>query len=271
MRRILFSVFVSLLLFVSALAHEFWIQPAAFFVKAGTAVSLNILVGENFNGERWEARKSRIARYRHFSATGETDLMSEVQTEAMPNQTLRLTSAGTHLVALANTNKFIELDRDKFLAYLREDGLDNAIAARKQRGETGKKGREHYRRCVKTLIQAGDTRDQTFAQNAGMPLEIMPLQNPYAQRPGQMAEFEILFEQKPLAGALVRYWNRSSRGLLTVEKQRSDSRGRVRFRLRAGGNMVSLVNMVPYEKTSEADPEPADWQSYWGSLTFGCR
>ena len=53
---------------------------------------------------------------------------------------------------------------------------------------------------------------------------------------------------------------------LIEEHQRSDAQGRIRFQLRAGQSMVSLVQMVPMTDTKEAD-----WQSYWGSLTFGCR
>jgi uncharacterized GH25 family protein len=131
---------------------------------------------------------------------------------------------------------------------------------------------------VKTLIQAGPVKptDKTFALDTGMPLEIIPVQNPYSLKPGSWAEFQIVFAHKPLANTLVRYWTRpvstvkeapevKPRGL-TEEHQRSDARGRVRFQLRSGQNMISLVQMVPTTDTKEAD-----WQSYWGSLTFGCR
>ena len=109
-----------------------------------------------------------------------------------------------------------------------------------------------------------------------MPLEIIPVQNPYGLRPGAWAEFRVIFDHKPLANALVRYWTRPVSTVkeqsdvkpkgLTEEQQRTDAQGRVRFQLRVGQNMVSLVRMVPTEDTKEAD-----WQSYWGSLTFGCR
>ncbi len=76
--------------------------------------------------------------------------------------------------------------------------------------------------------------------------------------------------------ALVRYWNRTVTNQLYQEQQRSDAQGRVRFQVRAGSNMVSLVRMIPYtgaDKTKSVADElpPADWISYWGSLTFGCK
>ena len=58
-----------------------------------------------------------------------------------------------------------------------------------------------------------------------------------------------------VTNALVRYWTRpfikgkelpdSKPQGLTEEHQRTDAQGRVRFQLRAGQNMISLVQMVP--------------------------
>lgn len=167
---------------------------------------------------------------------------------------------------------------DSFQLYLQEDGLDTIIKLRQQRRQTQSRSRELYRRCVKTLIQAGpvELTDKTFSIDTGMPLEIIPIKNPYLIKPNEWVELRVLFNHKPLANALVRYWTRpfaKGRQLpdtkpegLTQERQRSDVQGRVRFRLKAGQNMISLVHMVP-----AADSKEADWQSYWGSLTFGCR
>ena len=76
--------------------------------------------------------------------------------------------------------------------------------------------------------------------------------------------------------ALVRYWNRTATNQLHQEQQRSDAQGRVRFQVQAGSNMVSLVRMIPYTGPNEAGASPAglppaDWISYWGSVTFGCK
>jgi uncharacterized GH25 family protein len=180
--------------------------------------------------------------------------------------TVLLKTPGTHLVSFANTPKFLAMKPDSFLLYLEEDGLDNVIAARKKQGSMDKPSREFYQRCVKTLVQVGPKTDDTFAKNTGLMLEITPTKNPYAQRPGQTAEFHILFDGKPLTGALVRYWNRDTTNHVTEKKQRSNAQGIARFTLRAGANMVSAVRMVPHDTPAEAD-----WHSYWGSLTFGCR
>ena len=262
---------ISLLLALSiglsaAFGHEFWLQPSRFFAKTGDRIHVQILVGEGFAGERSEGKTNRISQYVHHTIQTSKDIAPLITSETYGDVSVLLSTPGTHLFSFANTPKLLEMKADSFLLYLQEDGLDNVIAARKQRGETNKPSRELYQRCVKTLVQAGPRTDNTFAKNTGMMLEIIPVRNPYAQRPGQIAEFRILFKNNPLEGALVRYWNRDAANHLVEEKQRSNAQGQVQFKLRAGGNMISLVQMIPNEDTATAD-----WHSYWGSLTFGCR
>lgn len=249
-----------------ALAHEFWLQPNQFFARVGETIRVQVLVGEHFAGERSEGRKNRILQYAHYAAGTRTDLAPTLTGDTYGDVAVLLRTAGTHLFGFANTPKFLSMRADSFLLYLREDGLDNVVAARQQRHETDKPSRELYQRCAKALVQVGGRPDATFARPLGMPLEIIPLANPYAQRAGQSAGFRVEFRGQPVSSALVRYWNRHGTNQLTEEQQRTDARGCVRFRLRAGRNMVSVVWMVPC-----ADTIQADWHSYWGSLTFGSR
>ncbi|WP_080059207.1 DUF4198 domain-containing protein [Spirosoma aerolatum] len=273
MKRIYFFVACILGIAFWAQAHEFWLQPATFFAEPNHVVPIKVLVGEHFQGERSEGKKNRIIHYTHWNGSTKEEITPKLMKGHYGSVPLILTASGTHLITLANTNKYLEMRADSFLLYLQEDGLDQVIQWREKHNQTQKRSREFYRRCVKTLIQVGPltTKDQTFSLNTGMPLEILPAQNPYNLKPGATLRFTILFENKPLAGALVRYWNRapiknSAPADFTQQEQRSDVNGQVRFQLKAGNNMISLVQMVPYTDTSQAD-----WQSYWGSLTFGCR
>ncbi|MBD2703248.1 DUF4198 domain-containing protein [Spirosoma sp. BT702] len=265
-RKIASATFVFGLSLCLVFGHEFWLQPSRFFADVDDKISLQVLVGEGFQGERSEGKKNRIIQYRHYIGQSSTDLSSALTGDSYGDVTVSLKSEGTHLFSFTNTPKFLTMKPDSFLLYLEEDGLDNTIAARKQQGNTDKPSRELYQRCVKTLVQVGSKPDDTFAKNTGMKLEIIPTKNPYAQRPGDEALFTILFDNKPVEGALVRYWNRNTANKLTEEKQRSDKQGHATFKLRAGSNMISLIRMVPHENKAEAD-----WHSYWGSLTFGCQ
>lgn len=266
MRYRYLSLFALLSLSFWVTAHEFWLHPSTFFAQPGDVVPVDLMVGEGYEPELSEGKNNRVVVYRHYAASDSADLVPGLVGDKYSSVSLKLTKPGTHLVVFANTPKFIELAPDKFLEYLKEDGLTNVIEARTKQGDTQKPGRELYRRCAKSLIQVGDQPDNTYARPTNLVLDITPLQNPYTLRSGQMARFQVMFRGKPLTNARVRYWVKTEIAMKAVEQQQqSDSNGQVQFRLLPGRNMVSVVRMIPND---EPGPD-ADWQSYWGSLTFG--
>lgn len=147
-----------------AFGHEFWLQPSRFFANVGDRINVQVLVGEGFLGERSEGKKNRISQYRHHTDKGVTDLAPTLTGDTYGDVAVPLTTPGTHLFSFANTPKFLAMKADSFLLYLAEDGLDNVIAARRERGETDKPSRELYQRCVKTLVQVGPKINSIFAK-----------------------------------------------------------------------------------------------------------
>ena len=245
-------------------AHEFWIKPDKFFTAPGSSVNLTILRGEHFEGELRPISTERVAALRHYSAGGVADAMSRVPAaRAVDTLPFTLAKPGTHLLALDSTASTITLAPEKFLGYLNEDGLEFIDAARKAAKQDNEPGRERYLRCVKTLIRAGDKSDATFATRTGQRLEIVPQSDPFAARPGSKLGFNVIFDNQPLAGALVRAWHHRG-GNLVIIRGRSAADGSITFDLPFAGEwMISLVHMIPIK-----DVPGYDWQSYWGNLTF---
>ena len=86
--------------------------------------------------------------------------------------------------------------------------------------------------------------------------------NPYALAGGGDLPVRLLYEGKPLAGALVMALQRGRPG--AVASVRSDSKGRATLKLdRPGLWLIKAVHMIP----APADAG-ADWESFWASLTF---
>ncbi|MFN8353852.1 MAG: DUF4198 domain-containing protein [Spirosomataceae bacterium] len=248
-----------------ATAHEFWLQPQQFILKTGEKTNIQILVGENFTGEKWPDTKDKIVKLTHY-AVGQTDDFLSFVPSSDPKRLHQVTfdKPGNHLIAFNNKNKFIKLEASKFNEYLQTDGLNEAARLRKERKETQKEGREFYQRCVKTLLQVGDIHDDTYKINTGMMLELIPEKNPYVLTPNQTETFTVLFNSKPLSNALVLVWHHQQ-GKTTLNKLRSNVKGQIQFKVFPQGRwMISVVHMVPFTQTAEAD-----WQSYWGSYTFG--
>ncbi len=249
------------LLFTS---HEFWLAPSQFHLKPGQTVRLDLLVGENFRGEYWAARTKRTESVHHYFGKKKENLTAQaLATDSLPIE-FTCKKAGTHLLAMRSNNSFIELEGDKFNDYLKEDGIENILAMREERGELSKTAREYYQRCAKALLQVGKKTDDTYATNCGMPLEIILLENPYALKVGDKLSFKILFEGKPLADAVVRSWHKVDETKTNQGRYRTNAQGIATIELNAKGLwMISLVKMIEY-----GDKSHADYQSFWGSLTF---
>ena len=245
-------------------AHEFWIMPSIFKLKLGQSTPLNFYAGEDYLGEVWAKRKERTLSLTHYTRKKKKDLTAlAVQNDSI-DFSVKFDNEGTHLLTMQSKNSFIGLEAAKFNEYLKDDGIDNIYALRQKNGEMNNPSRELYRRCAKTLIQVGDKMDKTFHENTGMPLEIIPFQNPYALKAGEMLTVQILFEGKPLINKEISTWQKTIKDKTIHQKLRTDKDGKAVITLDKNGQwMVSLVHMIPVINNPEGN-----YQSYWGSLTF---
>jgi uncharacterized GH25 family protein len=184
-------------------------------------------------------------------------------TEAGDSLQLALFDEGTTLLAFQSANKFIQLDSAKFNEYLEEDGLTEAIQYRNNHQETDSAGREYYQRSVKTIVQVGAGKEN-ISHPTFLPLDIIPLANPYHLAGGQSLTVKVLFQKKPLPNQLVKVWQRIN-NTTTKTDYTTNEKGEINFPIQARGKwMVSTVEMQRLEN----DPV-ANWQSFWGSCTWG--
>ena len=254
-----------LLSIISSLsAHEFWLNPGKFIYQRTGKINIRFHVGENFEGENWGGNNERIKSLQIYYG-GVSDDLSPVVTEAAGDSIeYHMIDEGTNMIAFNSNNAFIEMEPSKFDEYLKEDRLLNALEYRKQNNEAGCSGREFYQRCAKTLIQVGDIKDKTFSFATELVIDIIPFSNPYQLNNNELFRAKIFFKRSPLANALVKLWHRANNK--TVKKEvTTDANGEIVFRVTTKGKwMISTVKMERLH-----DNPIADWQSYWGSLTWG--
>lgn len=263
MRKI--ALVTILLTFISSLsAHEFWLNPEKFRYKRAEKININFFVGENFEGESWQGNNERIKSLKLYYG-GVSDDLSPVVTEATGDSIeYFMIDEGTNLIAYNGNNAFIEMEPLQFEEYLKEDGLTNARDYRKQYNETGCTGREFYQRCAKTLLQVGEVKDNTYAITTSLIIDIIPSSNPYQLKNKELIRAKVFYKRSPLTNALVKVWHRVKNK--TQKKElRTDKNGEIFFPVTTRGKwMISTVKM---ERLN--DNPIAEWQSYWGSLTWG--
>jgi uncharacterized GH25 family protein len=243
------------------LAHDYWIEPARFRAPVAESVAFDLKVGfaEEVDVLPWQPHHCERA----VAVLGDAEFEFTGESGRTPAFDLAFASEGTWTLGYRSFESRVELDAEKFEAYLREEGLDRIIAERAERRESAKSGRELFSRCAKALIAVGAPRgsDRPGPRAIGQTLELVAELDPYTLSEGAKLPVTLLLRGKPLAGALVEAV-RMDPSHRTIGA-RSDANGRVEFDLEPGPWMITAVEM------ERAPKGPlADWRSLWATLTF---
>jgi uncharacterized GH25 family protein len=265
--------FAALLLAVAvpapAPAHEYWLAPSRYAAPANTPVELSAIAGTGFRGDRKPFAPQHTVRLAVIVAKP-----LDLTRVAKPGDVTwaRFAPADDRGALFAYQSDFtpITLPAADFDRYLGLEGLDGPLAARR-RAADGSTGRERFRRCAKAWLAGHDAARATAA--VGLPLEIVPLAAPGTDA---MLRVRVLWQGRPLAGALLKAWraplaaartptDAEDRDSVAVAWQaRTDARGEVNARVATAGEwLLSVVHMEPSAARAEAD-----WESTWASLTF---
>ncbi len=264
----IFTAFALFLATTFVFAHEFWLSPSDFFPKLGDKIKLGVFVGENYEAERWGGGSRRVGILKIRTAIKWLPLTVMQSDTSIQLPDYEVTESGTHVFTLTTNESFIELEPAKFEAYLKEDGLTNALEYRQKNNESQRNGRELYRRCAKTIVQVGSKTDNTATMRSDLILDIKPTQNPYSLTKNQSLSCQFRYDDQNLKNTLVRCWRRFE-GKTEIEFQQTDNQGFATFKLPKKGTGVYMVSTVTMAHLTN-NPQ-ADWQSTWGSLTFARR
>jgi uncharacterized GH25 family protein len=241
-------------------AHDMWIEPATFVPAAGEIVGLKLKVGQDLLGDPLARDSQLIQQFVVEDSGGRKPVVG--RDGGNPAGFIRAAGPGVLVVGYYSNPSSVDETAEKFNQYLKEEGLEKVARLRASRGQTGAKVRERFTRCAKSLVWTGPASTAGGDRVLGFPLELVAEKNPYAAATGRELPFRLLYENRPLAGALVVAMDR--RNPMEKISARTGSDGRVRLALRPGGMwLVKAVHMVPAAAGVEAD-----WQSYWASLTF---
>jgi uncharacterized GH25 family protein len=262
--KIIFCLCLFVLPAILLPAHEFWLQPERFICKRGETINIRFKLGENFHGSNWEGNASRTNTLRIYMGGAKDDLSRQLSEGKGDSLQVAMFDEGTTMICYNSTNSFLQLDAPTFNEYLEEYGLKNVIELRKQQKLQDSAGRELYQMSIKTLVQVGSATNECYKQVTELPLDIIPQSNPYTLKNNQRLVVRLLMNKTPLVNADVRLWHRiGDTSLLRCMK--TDQKGEIGFKVNTAGRwMISALAMNHLE-----NQPMADWQSYWGSFTWG--
>lgn len=251
----------------SASAHDFWLQPLSWQAMPGVAMPFVVEVGHGSYRQQWGADGGHLLALQDLARGGSRDLRPLfIPGGTVPHLTRTFERPGLHIISLVSTNALSNLPSIRYNDYITVEGLTPAIEARTRAGTMNSNGRELYTRRAKALVQVGPAtrNDNALATKPiGLTLEIVPLRNPYSLGTDHMLPVQILYNGRPLAGALVKLTNLEF-DTKPVSMMRSDAAGHASFMVPQVGSW--LVNVIWTQPITSPD---ADFQTVFSSLTFG--
>ena len=271
----LFVLAATVVLTASLAAHEFWVTSMQWQAAPGGRITLLANVGSVFPAADSFTVPERVSAVRLVGPATDVAIPPPYRREgdSLAADITAPSGAGTYVGVFAIKPRTAEKSAAVFEEHLKHQGLSQIAADRRARGEAGKAARERYSRYGKTLISVGSEGDRSAATRPiGLKIELVPLVDPTSLNAGSRLRLRLLFDGKPLPGALAGAIYAGAdvppdSWLLTAI---TDARGEVEFSLdHQGPWLIRAVTMQRRE--NESGPEAADWETYWASLTFRLR
>jgi uncharacterized GH25 family protein len=262
------ALIVAIAMSSPALAHEFWLQPSAFWTAPSTTIPLTLQVGDGSARERSQIPVRRITRFAAVAPDADViDLSRRFRTGAASyDAQVEFDRPGVYVLALETDNRARSyLPASEFNEYLRVEGLTPALELRSRTGRMHEGATERYSRCAKALIQVGDPAHASVSlAPVGITLEIVPEVNPYAAPRPAALPVQVIYQGRALAGALVQLVD-LDRDVEPLETRVTNSAGRATFTMPAAGSwLLSVVWTQSLPTTDEAD-----FETTFSSLSFG--
>jgi uncharacterized GH25 family protein len=176
--------------------------------------------------------------------------------------------AGTQVIGVSTKANIIEMSPDDFIAYLKHDGVLDTLAAVEKEKPTSNV-RERYSKHIRTVVQVGDKKTDSYSEQLGYPVEIILQQNPYDLRFGDTIGFQVLYKGEPASGQLAHasyegfHGHDASGGHINSYDMRTDEDGRASFIL--ANKALWYISLIHMEKIDDPD---ADYESNWATITF---
>ncbi len=252
-------------------AHDLFLRPRDFVVKAGGTVQVRVLNGGYTSSEAVVAAD----RLRDLTLVGPDGLRHPDRsdwTSAGKESAWRVSLGrpGTWLLGASLSPKTIRLTGKQFDGYLREEGLTDLADARRKAGIAATPAHERYSKHVKSLVRAtgslaaGDTAYRTVL---GYPAELVPLADPYTLAPRATLPVRALLDGKPAAQEVVISGGRTAGGKVIAERRtRTGADGLANIVLSQRGTWyVKFIHMVPIPASAG---DSVTHESRWATLTF---
>jgi len=245
-----------------ARAHDLWLIPSDGASK-GKAVVVRANVGTQFPKSIHAPDASAFVRRTLMNPDGSAGQLEAAGKEGTSGLLqFQPTGSGTYLIGVETKPRLLTLDADAFNLYLVSDSLPHIYRLRAREKSLAEAGKERYRKSPTALIRIGRGGGGDPCRPLDLPLQIVPLRDPFTLKTGDTLRVRVLFRGKPLPGANLG-WQLPGDGDLPRGTVRSDSAGEALIPVAGPGLMSVRLTHMTRPKAAEYE-----WESFWTTLTF---
>jgi hypothetical protein len=246
------------------------VQPNEFWMMPQTVTPFTLQVGHGKSRQRSPIRLNRIVRFEAIAPNGAaTDLRGALHLGGpLGDGDLCFQTPGIYVLVLETDDRAqSHLPAIRFNDYLMAEGLTPALERRALTHRKDVDGSEKYSRRAKSIVCVGapsQASQEQVMKPVGMPLEIVPEQSPYAEPGAAAFPVRVIYEARPLEGALVKLTNLEYDDA-PLEMHLTDREGRARFVIPKGGTwLLNVIWTKPLTKSHDTD-----FETIFSSLSFG--
>jgi uncharacterized GH25 family protein len=245
----------------SALAHDTWLLPAQYRVRPRESVVFELTSAMRFPEPETPVKPERLAAT-GMRLGGSTQPLQADQPAAKLLRLSAVTSvAGIATVWVQSRPREIDLQPLEVEEYLAEAGAGDVheLWVKNGRGPW----RETYVKLAKSFVRVGEPGDdRSWAEPAGLALEIVPEADPTSLTPAEPVRLRVLEDGGPAVGLAVAA---VAGGEEKPIGRTTDSEGRVTLPLsRPGQWLIKAIRIRPGEA-------PGTWRSRFTTLTVSVR
>lgn len=241
-----------------AAAHDTWLLPAKFAVPAGASVPLDMTSGMSFPKNESAVAPERIARKGVRVGKGGGDLeIGRAEGGALRLEAV-LPGEGVAAVWAITLPRTVELKPDQIEHWLEEIGAQDSVRA-EWVSEGRPARRETYLKIAKTYVRVGEGgADGSWRDPVGLPVELVPANDPTGLHAGETFGLRLLLDGKPLESVSVAALGGEGK----PDVRPSDAEGRVSFTLSKPGPWLFKATRLVGKGTATTE-----WEVQFTTLT----
>jgi len=256
----------------AAAAHDTWLVPARATLPAGVDATFDLTSGPAFpaNATAVAAARVRTARVRMAGRT--QALPAPVAGARALRFRVPLRRAGVATVWVSLAPRALTLDSAGVVEYLAHIGAPDSVrvaylrqlpidGVRQWHERSARHASTHV--LVSSPLRPRPSDDGSWRAPTGMPLELVPLQDPTALRPGDTLVVRLLQHGQPLPGTAVGAVAPDGHAL---PPRRTDADGRVAIPLPQAGRWLLRATQLRHALAAQAE-----WESDFTTLTVAVR